>query len=618
MVNRTVQLANRSGGSGQLDADAVGGLAETQRCLAATTRELGEFLEQLANERFEFLYQAEEAMLASAGSLEKRDFPQGTVQQKDAVVYLIKARDKIRQVLRKSDPNALQAFRNFDRTQLQKLRRPKDEGQQSEELAARLRQLSGQEQIVYATLGGIKLAGSIPEPGRRKPGQRDPSKQGGPQGSQGQEGASAADSGPPQTAAKRAKEQPGETDRREVEKLQQEIVNEAYDIARIIKGLDELPDLAGSRMEQAMKKAEEVSSALARGSSAEAAQAAGEAVDMFKELARQVEGLLGREAAQRIAAARDISAELARRERELGDAVPGATPPPSSPQPPSRRRESGQKGQGQRGPRGRGEGTQGNGQPSKNSDTAGYRAPTEGWSAGGAARLAETGRTLESLLETLANPQDGANADLATQIERLLREGKVTLTVQQMQQLEGLLLARRWREARTNIGEIAARLEALSQRLDTLHRSVVAPRLAALIALEKRAADLRERLGKLSADVEISAWHRDAEALTRDLPREPGTAPRGSPAADHLLEAMREAGWGSAEGAWHWERPGPYYVGPEAYYSHLGAIVEGLQSQVYELLLGDLIAAGDEAVPPEYEKLVERYFQTLSENPGSQ
>jgi hypothetical protein len=43
-----------------------------------------------------------------------------------------------------------------------------------------------------------------------------------------------------------------------------------------------------------------------------------------------------------------------------------------------------------------------------------------------------------------------------------------------------------------------------------------------------------------------------------------------------------------------------------------------LQSQVYELLLGDLIAAGDEAVPPEYEKLVERYFQVLSQNPRGQ
>ena len=589
MVNRTVQLANRSERSDQLDANAVDGLAETQRCLAAGARELGEFLEKLANERFEFLYQAEEAMLASAGSLEKRDFPQGTVQQKDAVVYLIKARDKIRQVLGKSNPNAMQAFRNFDRTQLQKLRRPKDEGQQSEELAARLRQLSGQEQIVYATLGGSKLAGSIPEPGRRKPGQRDPSKQGGPQGSQGQQDASAADSGPPQTAAKRADAERSGTDRRDVEKLQQEIVNEAYDIARIIKGLDELPDLAGSRMEQATKKAEAVSSALARGSSAEAAQAAGEAVDMFKELARQVEGLLGREPAQRLAAARDISAELARRERELGDAVAGGPPPPSSPELPSRGQGPGVRGQG-----------------------PGFSIQH----SARAAQLAETGRTLENLLQTLANPQDGANADLAAQIERLLREGNVAMTVQQMQQLEGLLLASRWREARMSTGEIATRLEALSQRLDTLHRSVVAPRLAALIALEKRAAELRGRLEKLSTEVEISAWHRDAEAFTRDLPRESGTAPKGYPAADDLLKAMHEAGWGSAEGAWHWERSGPYYVGPEAYYSHLGAIVEGLQSQVYELLLGDLIAAGDEAVPPDYERLVERYFQILSQNPG--
>jgi hypothetical protein len=581
MVNRTIQLAHRSNGSGQVAADDVGGLVETQKCLAIATREVGEFLQQLANERCEFLYQAEDAMLASAGLLEKRDFPQGTVQQKDAVVYLIKARDKIRQLLRKSDPRAMQAFRDFDRTQLQKLRRPRDESQEAAELAARLRQVSEQEQIVYATLAGIKVAEAAPEPTARK---------------QGQEGTPAQDRSPPRTQADAARKEPAGAERGQLEQAQREIVNEAYDIERIMKGLDELPDLAGTRMEQATKKAEQVSGALARGDSKEAAQAAGEAVDMFRELARQVDGVLGRKPVERIAAARDLSAELAQRERELGEAAPAGPQQPSVPESPSNRSKSGQRGQG--------------------SAVRGQESGGTTQHSAQAARLAETGRTLESLLQTLANPKDGASPALAAQIDRLLREGKVTMTVEQMRQLEGLLLAGRWREARTNAGEVAARLDALSRSLDALHRSVVAPRLAALIALEKRAADLRERLGRLSTEVDISAWHRDAEALTRDLPRESGSAPGAQQAADGLLGAMREAGWGSAGADWRWERPGPYYLGPKAYYANLNAIVEGLQSQVYELLLGDLIAAGDEAVPPEYEKLVERYFQVLSAKPG--
>lgn len=46
---------------------------------------------------------------------------------------------------------------------------------------------------------------------------------------------------------------------------------------------------------------------------------------------------------------------------------------------------------------------------------------------------------------------------------------------------------------RAEAREIADRLELLAQRLEVLHRLVVAPRLEALIALERRAAALAER-----------------------------------------------------------------------------------------------------------------------------
>jgi hypothetical protein len=40
--------------------------------------------------------------------------------------------------------------------------------------------------------------------------------------------------------------------------------------------------------------------------------------------------------------------------------------------------------------------------------------------------------------------------------------------------------------------------------------------------------------------------------------------------------------------------------------------VEDLQEEIQLLALGDLLTVGDEAVPPEFEHLVERYYKVLS------
>ena len=68
-----------------------------------------------------------------------------------------------------------------------------------------------------------------------------------------------------------------------------------------------MSELARSRMSAAVKKAEETAGAFDRGQRGEAAKTAKEAAGMFSELAVHVEGLLGREAAQRLAAARDLA-----------------------------------------------------------------------------------------------------------------------------------------------------------------------------------------------------------------------------------------------------------------------------------------------------------------------
>lgn len=551
MLNRTVRLAERPEGSGEPDAEVVRGLADGETLLAQMTRELAEATEQCSGERCEPLYEAEDAMLASAVSLAQPDLPQARSQEQDALASLIKARDTLRVILGKSSQAAMQAFRSFDRQQTQKLRPPKDKEEEEAELPSRLRRLADQEEIVYATLSGLEIEDAEPKPSGEQ-----------------------AEGGPSQG--------------KEPDQMQKEIVDEAHAVRHVLDRVEARSDLATSRMDQATEKAEQVADALARGNSEEAARAAGEAEPMFRELAQHVEGLLAEEAAERIAAARDLAGKLAQRERELGDALPGDQSPTPSPTSPSRAGKPGaQDGPGGRGPL----------DDLEPADRAG--------------RLAESGRTLEDLLSALAETDEEGGARAIREIRRLLREGRLRQAVLRMRQLEGLLKDGELQAAGVETRQLAEYLDALNLRLDTLHRLIVAPQLEELLALEKRAAALREELATLQTQIDIDQWHRAAEAFAREL----AELPVGRDDADGLLETMREAGWGDpSRSDWDWRFAEGGYFAPPGYFRGLDVVIGGLQLQIRELLLKDLVASDDEAAPPEYEELVDRYFQVLSQD----
>lgn len=562
MLNRTVRLVKRPAGSEEPDAEVVRGLADGETFLAQMTRELAEAMERCSGKRCEPLYEAEDAMLASAASLAQPDLAQAGSQEQDALACLIKARDTLRVVLGKSDQATMQAVRNFDRQQTQKLRPPKDKEEEEAELASRLRRLADQEEIVYATLNGIKVADAEPKPSG------EPT-EGGP--SQG----------------------------KEPEEMQREIVDEAHAVERVLDRVEARSELATSRMDRATEKAEQVSDALARGNSKEAARAAGEAEPMFRELAQHVEGLLAEEAAERIAAARDLAGKLAEGERELGGALPGGQSPSPSPRSPSQNEPKEGAKPSQAGKPGSGAGPGGRGPPDdlEPADRAG--------------RLAESGRTLEDVLSALAKTDEEDGAGTIRETRQLLREGKLGQAVLRMRRLERLLKNGDLQAAGVEARQLAEYLDALNLRLDTLHRLIVAPQLEGLLALEKRAGTLREELATLETPIDIDQWHRAAEAFARELAEHSA----GRDDADGLLDAMREAGWGNpSRGDWDWRFAEGSYLGPAGYFHGLDAVVLGLQQQIRELLLKDLVASGDEATPPEYKELVDRYFQVLSQD----
>ena len=123
---------------------------------------------------------------------------------------------------------------------------------------------------------------------------------------------------------------------KDIQKMQSDVAVEARTIEQTMGRIAAqkeggLSKLALTRMNAAAQEAEEASGAFDRGNRGQAAGSAREAAGMFTELAIHVEGLLGRQSAQRLASARDLAGSLARRERELADRLaPRPQPGPVS------------------------------------------------------------------------------------------------------------------------------------------------------------------------------------------------------------------------------------------------------------------------------------------------
>ena len=498
-------------------------------------------------------------MRKSITRLEAEEYAQAGQHQNEALALLIKARSDMRNAFGRS-PSAA-AIQQFDREQMQLLRKPKDEEKKAELLAEKLDALAVEEQFVYETLGGVPCEQGTPTNVRAEQNTRSDQ----PTKSAGNEDASKP------------------LDRGELEQRQHDVVLEAYEAQQMMAGLDGMTELARQRMAQGTQRAEGASSALARGETDEAKEAAREASGQFRELAKQVAALSAAELAAKIAATRDLTAELAERERELGDRF-GAEETPG--------RSAGSDGHaGEAGP----SGTE---YDSLISD---------------AAKIAESGQSVQDILEALGGDMQADGEHLA-RIASAREHAQMEDLVRRMQEIEQRLRSNKLDGIRAETREVADRLEVLAHELDAIHGSIVAPQLTQLLALEQQAAQLQERLAKLSSDAEITQWHLDTQTLMFSLEN----AGAGSSAVESLRQTMADAGWGSSRPGWGWELSSRdelndvYYTAPPAYRDNLTGVIEVVQRKARELLLRDLMAIGQEAVPPQYEKLVERYFEVLS------
>jgi hypothetical protein len=78
---------------------------------------------------------------------------------------------------------------------------------------------------------------------------------------------------------------------------------------------------------------------------------------------------------------------------------------------------------------------------------------------------------------------------------------------------------------------------------------------------------------------------------------------------------MKKGGWGPEmrKAGWNWGRTeGGFFAAPAGYRTILARLLDATRGRIQEIMLGDLASSRDEAIPPQYQELVDRYHQVLA------
>ncbi len=511
-LNQTIRLEARS--KVRIDLAQVEKTAAFENKLATQTHDLADFLNGLGVDGAAILSQAEESMLSAVDSLNGAKFATAINQERDALRYLMEARNTVQQSLQRK-PKAVRAqARAFDRLQRQKLRRPNEQAETLAQIAEELKKLADEEDDVAKTLAG---AGNSPE-GK---GGNDPMAKPKPEGPD------------PKVEPK------GKSGMDPAQEKQDDIGGRATAIDKVAATAKGLTALAKSRITDAAKAANAAADALGQGNRPTARTEVDKAREIFRSAAKQVSALAAEEAAQQLAAARDLANEIA---MQAAPADPMMKMP--------------------------GAGGMGDG-----------KIP----GLGGAA---EQAKSLKDVLESLAGSTAEGDADAARKAAGILKQEDIAAAIERLEKAG----------AGADKGErqdLADRFAALGQKLDQAYRETVAPRLEAIAKLEREANELEQKTGAASDTADVRRLQQQAADFVEKL----DAAGLGNLAGDDLKAGLK-AGVGGA--------------GREAFGRGINTTHLKLVSKLQEFLAGERFSAGNEAVPPEYKDLVERYLRTLS------
>jgi hypothetical protein len=429
-LNQTMRLETRS--RARLDLAQVERVAAFENKLASQTHDLADFLAGLGVDGAAILSQAEEAMLSAVDSLNGAKFGTAINQERDALRFLMEARETAQRALPKKPRSVRAQARAFDRLQRQKLRRPNEKAETLAQIAEELAKLADEEDEVGRNLAaagdnstGNDGAGADPKTKPTEPDKPDR-----------------------KTAAKNGKggEDP-------VQEHQDDIAARATALEKEAANAKGLTGLARTRIADGAKAANAGADALGQKDRPVARKEVDRARGLFRLAAKQVAALAAEEAAQQIAAARDMANDVALQ-----------TAPADSPM----------KGPGA-----------GKGEPDKK------KMP-------GLGDAAEQARTLKDVMEQVAGSGSEGSADAARKVAGLLKQEDLAAAITRLEKPGA-------GDDRGERQDLAERFAALGGKLDQVYRETIAPRLEELARLEQEANELERRAG--AAD-DAADWRR--------------------------------------------------------------------------------------------------------------
>jgi hypothetical protein len=545
-LNQTMRLEAHA--QARIDLAQVEKVAAFENKLATQTHDLADFLAGLGVDGAAILSQAEEAMLSAVDSLNGAKFSTALAQERDALRFLMEARETTRMALLKQ-PRAVRAqARAFDRLQRQKLRRPNEKADTLPQIAEELGKLADEEDEVARTIAGPGNkpmegegagAGKPAEPKSEqasggKPDPENPEKN--PAGAGKPDPAKPMAEGP---GGDRKPMKDGKGGEDPAQERQDDIAARATAVEKVASTAKGLTGLARTRITDGAKAANEGADALGQQDRPGARKEVDSAREQFRLAAKQVAALAAEEVAQQIAAARDMAEDVALQ-----------TAPPD---------------------------------PQKN--------PGAGSGAGekkmpGLGTAAEQAKTVKDVLEEVAGSGSEGSADAARKVAGLLKQEDLKAAIERLEKPGA-------GDDRAERQDLAARFAALGKKLDEVYRETIAPRLEELGRLEREASELEKR----SAAVDDAAdWRRLRQ--------------QGADFVEHL-EAAELSGLVN-EDIRAGLRSGAVEAGRDAFRRGVAAARARLAAKLQEFVAGDRFTTGDEAVPPEYKELVDRYLRALS------
>lgn len=596
-LNRTLSLMRRGARGQSTDLNTVDSLVQYQTETAEGARGFAAFLQSRGFDRTELLAEAEGAMMSSVDSLSAGSFDTAQLQMRDALKYLIEMRDLLDIIISQGDPLQLRDLMNFDRALVQKLRYPKSDRkkrakqvvQNAEMLAQRQRQVAqGAMQAMRPSDQGDGAGSGKPkDPMENESGTPDKPMPDPMEGKTGDEKPEEKnDEG--KTEETTPEEKPG-PDFRELEDKQNDIAIDARMIESVVSELEGMTDQAKERASQAATQTESVADML-QSNKTDSASAATKAADQLDELAKNLKGLLSPDIADRIAAARDLAGELARREEKVADAAAKQT-------------EGGEASKEEKDPK---KGNSGKGQDDKME-----AEKTRGALEGETQRLADAAATLKDILEAASKLTDPADAKAAKELARIAKESKLEETAAKAKLVAPLVRNERYDDVRVEAAAAADQFQNAAQQLDSLYRALVAPKIEELTKLEGELAAAAEKMNEWKSAADIEQWHAEVEGILEKMDE----MRLGGEGMEEFQKERGKAGLTdrNEKGIAGLSRgKGGVYSAPTAYKAWMSANLNRVQQMIQELILAEMAAEGREPAPPQYEAMIERYYEVLS------